>query len=93
MGIKMCIRDRPLTITMRTPAETRTERDEEDADLALGFLVGEGLVRSPSEVLAVDTPIGDDSSVVVTLREGCPVSYTHLDVYKRQIWRCLKMLK
>ena len=60
----------PLTITMRTPAETRTERDEEDADLALGFLVGEGLVRSPSEVLAVETPIGDDNSVVVTLREG-----------------------
>lgn len=60
----------PLTITMRTPAETRAERDEDDADLALGFLVGEGLVRSPSEVLAVETPIGDDNSVVVTLREG-----------------------
>ncbi len=57
----------PLTITMRTPAETRAQRDEEDADLALGFLVGEGLLRSPEQVLAIESPPGDDS-IVLTLR-------------------------
>lgn len=57
----------PLTITMRTPAETRAQRDEDDADLALGFLVGEGILRSPEQVLAVESPPGDDS-VLLTLR-------------------------
>ncbi|WP_370290999.1 formate dehydrogenase accessory sulfurtransferase FdhD [Nocardioides sp.] len=35
---------RPLTITMRTPGD--------DFDLAVGFLVGEGVVRSADDVLA-----------------------------------------
>jgi FdhD protein len=37
--------DRPLTITMRTPGH--------DFDLALGFLVSEGVVRSTEDVVAV----------------------------------------
>ncbi len=57
----------PLTITMRTPAESRAQRDEDDADLAIGFLVGEGLLRSPEQVLGVESPQGDDS-VLLTLR-------------------------
>jgi FdhD protein len=36
---------RPLTVTMRTPGD--------DFDLAVGFLVGEGVVRSKDDVLAV----------------------------------------
>jgi FdhD protein len=58
----------PLTITMRTPAASKLQRDEDDADLSLGFLLGEGIVRSPQQVLAVDSPPGEDR-VVVTLRD------------------------
>jgi FdhD protein len=58
----------PLTITMRTPAASKLQRDEDDADLSLGFLLGEGIVRSPQQVLAVDSPLGEDR-VVVTLRD------------------------
>ena len=57
----------PLTITMRTPSERQSQRDEEDADLALGFLYGEGLIHSPSQVIQVDSPHSDGNSVVVTL--------------------------
>jgi len=58
----------PLTITMRTPAETLGLRDEEDADLALGFLAGEGIVRSADQVLAVESTNNGDG-VIVTLRD------------------------
>ncbi len=63
----------PLTITMRTPSELRQQKDEEDADLALGFLYGEGLIHSPSQILAVDSSRGDGNSVVVTLDESVPL--------------------
>ncbi|HNF97897.1 MAG TPA: formate dehydrogenase accessory sulfurtransferase FdhD [Pseudomonadota bacterium] len=68
----------PLTITMRTPAETRIQRDEDDADLALGFLVGEGIIHSPSEVLAVESPQGDDS-VLVTLAQSVRLPTARLE--------------
>lgn len=58
----------PLTITMRTPAEVRGLRDEEDADLALGFLAGEGIVRSAEQVLSVEST-ADGDGVIVTLRD------------------------
>jgi FdhD protein len=63
----------PLTITMRTPSERQSQRDEEDADLALGFLYGEGLIHSPSQVIQVDSPLSDGNSVVVTLSEDVPL--------------------
>ncbi|KRB78188.1 formate dehydrogenase family accessory protein FdhD [Nocardioides sp. Root190] len=43
---------RPLTITMRTPGD--------DFDLAVGFLVGEGVVRSADDVLAARYCAGTD---------------------------------
>lgn len=63
----------PLTITMRTPSELQHQRDEEDADLALGFLYSEGLIHSPSQVLQIDGPLSDGNSVVVTLSEDVPL--------------------
>lgn len=63
----------PLTITMRTPSERQSQRDEEDADLALGFLYGEGLIHSPSQVIQVDSTHSDGNSVVVTLSKDVPL--------------------
>jgi len=55
---------RTLSLTMRTPSTN----PHEDGDLALGFLFGEGLLRDPSEVVAVEQP--QANAVVVVLREG-----------------------
>jgi FdhD protein len=40
--LELHVGDRPFTVTMRTPGH--------DVDLALGFLVGEGVVRGPADV-------------------------------------------
>lgn len=59
---------KPISITMRTPGA--------DADLAAGFLVGEGLVRSREEILSVETP--EPNQVVVELRNGAEVEIERL---------------
>ena len=52
----------PLSVTMRTPGH--------DLDLALGFLVTEGVVRSPEDVAGAINCA--DNVVDVTLRDGAP---------------------
>lgn len=58
----------PLTITMRTPGTSSTSPDEDDVDLALGFLLSEGLLHAAADVLSVGS-LKRENSIVVTLRD------------------------
>jgi len=65
-----------LAVTMRTPGD--------DAALALGFLMGEGVIRTPADVLDVrPTPLqggqSDPNGVVVTLADGVAVDVGRLE--------------
>ncbi len=64
---------RPLAVTMRTPGD--------DLDLALGFLLGEGVIRSPEDVRTAVLCAGDNAPntynvVDVTLAPGVPAPET-----------------
>lgn len=59
---------KPISITMRTPGA--------DAELAIGFLVGEGLLREREEILAIDSP--EPNQVVLELRNGVEVEIERL---------------
>ncbi|PAP75466.1 formate dehydrogenase accessory sulfurtransferase FdhD [Rubrivirga marina] len=65
-----------LAVTMRTPGD--------DLALALGFLHGEGVIRSPDDVIDVaHTPVQggrrDPNIVVVTLADGVRVNLSRLE--------------
>jgi FdhD protein len=59
---------KPISITMRTPGA--------DAELAAGFLVGEGLLRESGEILSAETPA--PNQVVLELRNGAEVEIERL---------------
>ncbi len=63
---------RPIAITMRTPGC--------DVELALGFLVSEGLLQTPAQVRAVKVNPRNDlgNSLCVYLAEGVSVDYERL---------------
>ena len=62
---------RPISITMRTPGN--------DAELALGFLHGEGLLREPRDVVDV-RPCGPTGNVIrVTVRADLPLDLDRLN--------------
>jgi len=61
---------RPISITMRTPGD--------DPELALGFLLGEGLLREPRDVVDV-RPCGPTGNVIrVTVRADLPLDLERL---------------
>jgi len=62
---------RPISITMRTPGN--------DADLAVGFLYGEGLLRKSRDVVDV-RPCGPTGNVIrVTVRADLPLDLDRLN--------------
>ena len=62
---------RAISVTMRTPGN--------DAELALGFLYGEGLLREPRDVVDV-RPCGPSGNVVrVTVRADLPLDLDRLN--------------
>jgi FdhD protein len=67
---------RTLSLTMRTPS-ARAGR-QEDAELALGFLFTEGLLRSPQEVAATELPEAEPNVVVVSLQPGARLDWRSL---------------
>lgn len=65
---------RTISLTMRTPGSSR----EEDAELALGFLFSEGLLRSAAEVASVEFPEAESEAVVVSLHPEVRVAWRSL---------------
>jgi FdhD protein len=62
---------RPVSITMRTPGN--------DAELAIGFLYGEGLLREPRDLIDV-RPCGPTGNVIrVTVRADLPFELDRLN--------------
>jgi FdhD protein len=61
---------RALSITMRTPGH--------DADLALGFLYGEGVIREPRDVIDVGTCGPTGNVIRVTVRADLPLDLASL---------------
>ena len=61
--VEIRLGEEPLAVTMRTPGD--------DSDLVLGFLLTEGILLDPDEVVAIED-VGE-SAVCVRLREGVEV--------------------
>src|SRR5262245_39925061 len=74
-ALDMRVNGRPLAVTLRTPGN--------DEELALGFLAGEGILRDPSEVAAVevrDATCADEPDVAeITLAPGVSFDWTRLE--------------
>jgi FdhD protein len=69
--LEIRVRGRPIAVTMRTPGH--------DDELAVGFLLSEGVIRSAGDVLAVEPCPREDANVVnVTLAPEVQVDFSRL---------------
>lgn len=67
--LEIRIGDKPVSVTMRTPGQ--------DRELAVGFLFGEGIIRSVDDVARID--VKGDNAVSVLLHDGAGVDTARLD--------------
>ena len=74
----MCIRDRPKTTQVSAPISTNTYSDISTSDEYVTYTVANG-----DTVFGILNKFGITLDELLTLNPN-PVSYTHLDVYKRQ---------
>ena len=95
----MCIRDRPLPAA-RAPVPLREIEQVRYRRVLTGIpeldrVLGGGVVPGSAVLVGGDPGIGKSTLLLqmcstLQLDGGAiPVSYTHLDVYKRQVWRWL----
>jgi len=67
--LEVRVRGRSIAVTMRTPGNGGPD-DRQDAELAAGFLMSEGLIRSKSDIARIDpcarTPDGNIINVFLT---------------------------
>ena len=70
--LEIRVRGRAVSVTMRTPGH--------DEELALGFLLTEGIIRSPHDVLRVQPCAGNDDGNVINVVLGpyVPVDFDRL---------------
>jgi FdhD protein len=64
--LEIRLRKTPLAVTMRTPGQ--------DIDLAMGFLLTEGIIRTAADVVTAQLCAGTDTgrrSAPSTVRAGC----------------------
>ena len=84
----MCIRDRPNAVDVGQFAGVASSRDFRAELHALGKVLVVSVGRLEPEKGALQfaqaAPLLGDGFVLALAGEGSPVSYTHLDVYKRQ---------
>lgn len=70
--LEIRVRGRPVSVTMRTPGQ--------DEDLAAGFLLAEGVIQAPSDIVKLETPQrpGGANLVNAFLRPDLQVDLQHL---------------
>lgn len=77
--LEIRVRGRSVAVTMRTPA-TSNERDTQDAELAVGFLLSEGLIHCGDDIARIDpcTRTTDGNIINVFLAPGVELDLDRL---------------
>ena len=73
--LEIRVRGKAVSVTMRSPHPDAGQRDREDAELAAGFLLGEGVIRGREDVAGIEPcgrPANTDGNIVnVFLAASC----------------------
>ncbi|MEM1109944.1 MAG: formate dehydrogenase accessory sulfurtransferase FdhD [Planctomycetota bacterium] len=73
--LEIRVRGQAVSVTMRTPHPEPAVRHQHDAELAVGFLLGEGVIHDPEDVIRVEPcgrPANTDGNIInVFLSPSC----------------------
>lgn len=77
--LEIRVRGRSVAVTMRTP-ETGDQRDTQDAELAAGFLLSEGMIHSADDIARIDpcTRAPDGNIINVFLAPGVEIDFDRM---------------